>query len=261
VKVSKYMKDGKVRLARYVTYNRTAWCAPAAYPAKIAYVQSCADAVVDCTPYLIVTIADAIGLCDLVYYTRFSTEFACNPTGTVVNPDCPPTGWTVVEADTGLDEVCAAVSGDDLIGMACVTGEWGFMYTTSCVVGNSCDGIVWPTVCNGSYINYSYCFKPTIPSSAFNVGFICPPPEGGFGIVRVSASGVYGSWDDAVWTAQGINNTVVLDEYCRPTGSYSIDVYFQGSIYTNASGCLPTPAPTVTPVLIGSVTVTFCSCL
>lgn len=273
MKVSKYMKDGKVRLARYVTYNCTAWCPPSAYPAKISYVQSCADAVADCPPYLIVTIAGATGSCDLVYYARFSTAFACEPIGTVVNPDCPPAGWTVVEADTGVDEVCAAVGGSDLTGLACVYAEYGTFYGDVAaarvfIVDAACASISYAPYCNGmgNILQYGDCASPVVPVSGFTTLFKCPVVDGGFGEVSVTQRGYFGSEStQGYWVADGFNSSVAIDEYCRPTGSYSIPISFWGGqsgfvpMYWGTS-CLCSPPPIASPVAIGNITVTFGAC-
>lgn len=112
MKSSIYVKDGKVRLARYVRYDIRQPCANAAYPSRISLVQSCVDDLASLPVGLRVNISGLSGSCTTdIDYARTS-GFLCDAVAgsTVLNPDCPPSGWSYEETESTPTELQATVS-------------------------------------------------------------------------------------------------------------------------------------------------------
>jgi len=98
MKSTLYIKNGKVRLARYVKYVLVGYCLPDDYPASFHVNLPCIDAISDASPGYSLAISGVTGgTCDEASgsYRRTGGIVCDEPAGTIVNLDCPPTGWSL----------------------------------------------------------------------------------------------------------------------------------------------------------------------
>lgn len=269
-KPSKYIKSGKVRMARYVTYVRVSWCRHTSYPVAISYVQTCEDDVEDCPAGLSVSISGATTWCVPVFYIR-SGDFNCNAAYTVVNPGCPPSGWTVNEVESPPAEITAEITGSDITGRVYAEiecdnfGQVEIAYGVFDVLDCASVSVSGYCVCfpAGTLDTYSgggnYCGVPTTVAADFSLSYSCVPGSPGTITITINGArhepyGFYGGW----WFTGSLSD-IPVDEYCRPFGAHTVPIYFQGlSGWTQpCSASMFSPAPIETPIYVGDMTVTF----